>query len=302
MADRGPIARFCVRRFLYPLQALLIGSLYYSVRALPLAAGTAITSLMFRKIGRRMRVACVAEQNVRRVFPELDDVEVEALLDRIWGNLGQGAAEFSHLDRFTVNEPGSRVELVGAEHLVTMQESSKAGIVFSAHMGNWELGARVVGQTGLPLGQIYRGADNSFIDRLFKNARSSENTTLIPKGREGAAKMLRLMRDGLHFGAMMDQKLNEGVAIPFFGHDAMTATAPVEIALRTGGSIVPVRCIRYPGSRFRIEISPPLEIERTDNRKADAIKVLGQINGIIEGWIREYPEQWFWLHRRWPNE
>ena len=302
MADRGPIARFCMRRFLYPLQALLIGSLYYSVRALPLAVGTAITSLMFRKIGRRMPVARVAEQNVRRVFPELDDVEVEALLDRIWGDLGQGAAEFSHLDRFTVNERGSRVELVGAEHLATMQESSKAGIVFSAHMGNWELGARVVGQTGLPLGQIYRGADNPFIDRLFKNARSSENTTLIPKGREGAAKMLRLMRDGLHFGAMMDQKLNEGVAIPFFGHDAMTATAPVEIALRTGGSIVPVRCIRYPGSRFRIEISAPLEIERTDDRKADAIKVLGQINGIIEDWIREYPEQWFWLHRRWPKE
>ena len=138
--------------------------------------------------------------------------------------------------------------------------------------------------------------------RILKNARSSENTTLIPKGREGAAKMLRLMRDGLHFGAMMDQKLNEGVPIPFFGHDAMTATAPVEIALRTGGSIVPVRCIRYPGSRFRIEISPPLEIERTDDRKADAIKVLGQINGIIEDWIREYPEQWFWLHRRWPKE
>ena len=302
MADRGPIARFCMRRFLYPLQALLIGSLYYSVRALPLAVGTAITSLMFRKIGRRMPVARVAEQNVRRVFPELDDAEVEALLDKIWGDLGQGAAEFSHLDRFTVNERGSRVELVGAEHLATMQESSKAGIVFSAHMGNWELGARVVGQTGLPLGQIYRGADNPFIDRLFKNARSSENTTLIPKGREGAAKMLRLMRDGLHFGAMMDQKLNEGVPIPFFGHDAMTATAPVEIALRTGGAIVPVRCIRYPGSRFRIEISPPLEIERTDDRKADAIKVLGQINGIIEDWIREYPEQWFWLHRRWPKE
>ena len=302
MADRGPIARFCVRRFMYPLQALLIGSLYYSVRALPLAAGTAITSLMFRKIGRLMPVARVAERNVRRVFPELDDVEVEALLDQIWDDLGRGAAEFSHLDRFTVNQPGSRVELVGAEHLAAMRESSKAGMVVSAHIGNWELGARVIGQTGLPLGQIYRGADNPFIDQLFKNARSSENTTFIPKGREGAIKMLRLMRDGLHFGAMMDQKLNEGVAMPFFGQNAMMATAPVEIALRTGGAIVPVRCIRYPGSHFRIEISPPLAIERTDNRKADAIKVLGQINAIIEDWIREYPEQWFWLHRRWPKE
>lgn len=302
MADRGPVSRFCVRHFLYPLQAVVIGSIYYTIRALPLAAGTAFASLMFRKIGRRMRVARVAEQNVRRVFPDLDDAQVDELLERIWDNLGCGAAEFSHMDRFTVNQPGARVELVGAEHLKALQDSGRAGIVFSAHLGNWELGARVVGQTGLPLGQIYRGADNPYIDRLFKSARDSENTTLIPKGREGAATMLRLMRDGLHFGAMMDQKLNEGTAIPFFGHDAMTATAPVEIALRTGGAIVPVRCIRFPGSRFKIEVLPPLDIERTEDRKADAIKVLLQINAIIEDWIREYPEQWFWLHRRWPKE
>jgi KDO2-lipid IV(A) lauroyltransferase len=125
---------------------------------------------------------------------------------------------------------------------------------------------------------------------------------LIPKGREGAAQMLRLMRQGLHFGAMMDQKLNEGIAVPFFGHDAMTATAPVEIALRTGGPIVPVRCVRLPDSRFRIEVLPPLAFGRTEDRKADTMRILRQINEIMEGWIREYPEQWFWLHRRWPKE
>ena len=110
------------------------------------------------------------------------------------------------------------------------------------------------------------------------------------------------MREGTHFGAMMDQKLNEGVAVPFFGHDAMTATAPIDMALRCGGPIVPVRCIRLPDSHFRVEISPPIEFAITGDRKTDVLAALVEINKIIENWIREYPEQWFWLHRRWPKE
>ena len=101
---------------------------------------------------------------------------------------------------------------------------------------------------------------------------------------------------------MMDQKLNEGMPIPFFGHDAMTATGPVEITLRNGGPIVPARCIRLPDSHFRIEFFPPIEIESTGDKKADVEATLRRINEIIEGWIRDHPEQWFWLHRRWPKE
>ena len=301
MAERGPIAKFFVRNLLYPNQAILIGSIFFILRALPLSVGTAIGSFLFRKLGCRMSVAKVAEQNVRRVFPDLSGEEVDELLEKIWHNLGQGATEFTHLDRFTVKQPGSRIELIGEEHLVALKESGKTGLVFSAHLGNWELGARIIGQSGLTIAQIYRGADNPFIDRLFKSVRSVDNSLLVPKGREGATRMLLLTRKGIHFGAMMDQKLNEGLEIPFFGHNAMTASSPVEIVLRTGGLIVPVRCIRFPKSHFRIEILRPLDVERTDDRRADAIKVLHEINKIIENWIREYPEQWFWLHRRWPK-
>lgn len=302
MADRGPIARFCVRCFVYPLQGLLIGSIYYAIRAIPLRLATRVGSFLFRNIGQRMRVARVAEQNVRRAFPELSDPEVTDLLERIWHDLGQGAAEFAHMDRFRTEGPNRRVTMVGLEHLDRMRGDGPAGIVISAHLGNWELAARLFGKTGISFGQIYRGADNPFIDRLFKKARTEAGITLVPKGREGATQMLRLMRDGLHFGVMMDQKLNEGMPIPFFGYDAMTATAPVEIALRNGGPIVPARCIRLPDSHFRIEFFPSIEIEPTGDKKADVETVLRRVNETIEGWIREHPEQWFWLHRRWPKE
>jgi len=302
MADRGPVLRFCIRHFVYPLQGALIGSIYCVIRSLPLEIATRVGSFLFCTIGQRMRIARIAEQNVRRVFPELNDQDVADLLKRIWHDLGQGAAEFAHLDRLKSYGSDKRVELTGLENLSRMRGGGPAGIVFSAHIGNWELGAHLLGETGISFGQIYRGADNPFIDRLFKKARRNSGITLVPKGREGATQLIRLMRGGLHFGVMMDQKLNEGIPIPFFGHNAMTATAPVEIALRNGGPIIPARCIRLPRSRFRLEFLPPIEFESTGDKKRDVEAALQQINKIIEGWIREYPEQWFWLHRRWPKD
>jgi len=302
MADRGPTTRFLVRWILYPLQALLIGSLYYAIRALPLRWAAAIGSFLFRTLGRRMRVARVAEQNVRRVFPELTDEEVDTLIEKIWDNLGRGAGEFAHMNKFSYEGDNPRIEIVGQAHLDALRSGERAGILISAHTGNWEAAGRIFGQILVPHGQVYRGADNPYIDRLFRKARQHQSVTLVPKGRAGAIEMLRLMRGGTHFGVMMDQKLNEGVAVPFFGHDAMTATAPVELALRNGSPIVPVRCIRLPDSHFRVEISPPIEFEITGDRKTDVMAALVEINKTIENWIREYPEQWFWLHRRWPKE
>ena len=113
MADRSPTTRFLVRWLLYPLQALLIGSLYYAIRVLPLRWGTSIGSFLFRTIGQRMRVARVAAQNVRRVFPELNDREVKALLENIWDNLGRGACEFAHMDRFSYDGSDPRIEIAG---------------------------------------------------------------------------------------------------------------------------------------------------------------------------------------------
>lgn len=285
----------------YPLQAVLVFSAYFLIRLLPIETAARLGSFVCRTVGPRTRVNRVARANIRRAFPEKDDAEVEALLDAVWRNLGMGAGEFAHLDRFTIGQPGSRIDVVGGEHLAALRDDGKPGIIVSGHLGNWELASFVVAGQLETLGQIYRGADNPYVDRLFRRARNQSKTTLVPKGRDGAAIALRLMREGGHLGIMMDQKLNEGVAIPFFGHDAMTATAAAALALKFRAPIVPGRCIRLPNSHFRIQFLPPLPLPDTGNRKADERQLLLQINRILEDWIREYPEQWFWLHRRWPN-
>lgn len=301
MADRGPITQLMVRWIRNPFQALVIGAIYHLARLLPIETAAALGGRLFRTLGPRFRAHRVAERNIRRAFPDKSAAEVAALLDAVWHDLGQGAGEFAHLDRFTVGQPDSRIEVVGGEHLEAMRDDGKPGIIVSGHLGNWEVASVVIGRELAPLGQIYRGADNPWLDRLFRRARDQGDSILVPKGREGAAMALRLMRDGGHLGFMMDQKLNEGEAIPFFGRDAMTAPAAAALALRFRAPIVPGRCIRLPRSRFRIEFLPPLALLDSGDRKADVRALLVRINQILEAWIREYPEQWFWLHRRWPD-
>ena len=100
---------------------------------------------------------------------------------------------------------------------------------------------------------------------------------------------------------MADQKLNEGVPVPFFGRDAMTAPAIAELALRHAAPLVPVRVSREPRARFRVHLFEPVEVARTGDRDADTRAVLTAINETLEGWIREKPDHWLWIHRRWPD-
>ena len=106
---------------------------------------------------------------------------------------------------------------------------------------------------------------------------------------------------GGHLGILPDQKMNDGIAVPFFGRDAMTAPALARLALRFDCPVVPLRAERTGGARFHIRFYPPLEIPNSGDRQADVLALMTEVNRIIEGWIIERPEQWLWLHRRWPD-
>ena len=110
-----------------------------------------------------------------------------------------------------------------------------------------------------------------------------------------------MLAEGRHLALLVDQKMNDGIAVPFFGRDAMTAPAAAQLALRFGCAIMPARVERLHGARFRITMSPPIAAPRTGDRHADMRAIMGEINRVIEGWVRERPEMWLWLHRRWPD-
>ena len=154
---------------------------------------------------------------------------------------------------------------------------------------------------GVDLSIVYRHTNNPYVDALIAKVRKDNTNELIAKGLRGGMKILGALKRGGSVAMLVDQKQNNGIAVPFFGRDAMSSPAIAEIALKYNIPIIPARIIRSKGARFQSIIYPPLVFEKTGDHKADVLMLMTLINQTLEGWIREHPEQWFWVHKRWPK-
>jgi len=157
---------------------------------------------------------------------------------------------------------------------------------------------------GLPVSGFYRAASNPRTDAVIQSLREKalgRGVTMFAKGPEGARAALLHLRRGGSLGLLVDQKMNDGIAVPFFGRIAMTAPALARFALRFHMPIVPIRVIRLGPARFRLVCEAPLGIALTGDGTADTYAISLAMNATLERWIREEPASWLWLHRRWPK-
>ena len=283
------------------LEAALVAFVLAGFRLIPLDAASRLGGFLCRTFGPLLPVSRAALANLRRAFPEKSEAELKRILLAMWDNLGRTVGEYPHLARFRLYEPGSRVEVIGAEHVDRLRDDGKTGLFFSAHIGNWELASMGATQRGLPLARFYRAPNNPFVDRIVRLVRSPIAGELLPKGAAGARRGLAVMRAGGHIGMLVDQKMNDGIAVPFFGRDAMTAPALAQLALRFDCPVVPAKVERLEGAHFRLTVYPPLEIERTGDRQGDIFRLMTRVNALVEEWVRARPEQWLWVHNRWPE-
>jgi len=290
---------FTTRYINHPVQALAALIFYWGFRLLPFGVASAIGGWCGRSIGPKVSVTKRARRNITRVFPEKSEVEVQKLIVGMWDNLGRLAGEYPHLGKINVYDPGGPVTVVGQEYVEQLRDDDKPGIFISAHIGNWELVPLCGSQRGLPIDRVYRSANNRLVEWLYRQGRAATEGALIPKGSTGARMLLKSLKGGQHLGVLMDQKMNDGIPVPFFGRDAMTAPAIAELALRFDCPVVPVHIERLGGTRFRIILEPPLNVQVSGDRQKDVRALLVQINSKIEGWVRARPEQWLWLHNRW---
>ena len=155
-------------------------------------------------------------------------------------------------------------------------------------------------QYGIPEAQIYRVGNNPLLDRMIARFRG-DGAELIPKGTVAARRAIAALRRGTHLSLLADQKMNDGIPVPFFGRPAMTASALAVLALRFDCDVLPARVERLGGARFRLTVFPPLRLPQSGEPHADAAALMAGVNAILETWIRDRPEQWLWLHRRWPD-
>jgi KDO2-lipid IV(A) lauroyltransferase len=267
---------------------------------LPLAWSSALGGAVARRIGPRLGIGKRARINLETAMPELGPARIAATLRGMWDNLGRVAFEYPHLRRVKVFAADGRVEVAGLDNLERALAAKRQVILFSGHLGNWEIAALAAGQFGLDIAQIYRAANNPLVDRMLARLRG-ELGELIPKGAVASRRAVAALRRGGHLSLLVDQKLNDGIAVPFFGRPAMTAPALAVLALRFDCDVLPVRVERLRGARFRLTVYPKLERPNSGDRDADTLALMTNVNRTLEAWIRERPEQWFWLHRRWPD-
>jgi KDO2-lipid IV(A) lauroyltransferase len=284
----------------YRVEARLAAFVLKILGLLSLDRASALGGTLARTIGPRLGISKRARMNLRAALPELDAARVEAIIRGMWDNLGRVAFEYPHLAAIEVFAGDGRVEVAGIEHLETALAARRRVILFSGHLGNWEVAALAGGQYGLDIAQIYRAANNPLIDAMLARLRG-ELGELIPKGAVASRRAVAALRRGGHLSLLVDQKLNDGIAVPFFGRDAMTAPALATLALRFDCDVLPVRIERLAGAHFRLTVHPRLALPQTGDRDADTLALMTAVNRTLEAWIRERPEQWFWLHRRWPD-
>lgn len=275
------------------LESSVIYSLYGIFRGLPLDAASALGGFLGRAIGLRIKRSEIARANLKIALSDITPEECSILLGEMWDNLGRTVAELAHLRRQAL------FDRISYEGLHNMPAPGQAALFISGHIGNWELLLGVAHEHGVPITAIYRHMNNPHADKLLRRLRENHVTQLFPKGQMGAVKLGKAIKSGKSIAMLIDQRMNGGIRVPFFGKPAMTAHAVAQLALRYNMPIIPARIIRTKGCHFRAIVYPPLSITASGNEAQDIKNIMSNINRLFEGWIREYPAQWFWIHKRW---
>jgi Kdo2-lipid IVA lauroyltransferase/acyltransferase len=287
-------------RFVHRLQAWSAWLGFGTFGLLPIDWASAIGGALARAIGPRLGISKRARLNLSRALPALSDAEIARIVRAMWDNLGRVAAEYPHLRNIRIFEPGGRVETHGFEHMDRAVATGRRMIIFSGHIANWEIGMLAAVQYGISVAQIYRAANNPLVDRMITRFRGGGGE-LIPKGAVAARRAISVLRSGAHLTMLADQKMNDGIPVPFLGRLAMTTSALASLALRFDCDVLPARVERLGGARFRLTVFPPLPLPHGGNRHGDVAVLMAQVNETLEAWIRDRPEEWFWVHRRWPD-
>ena len=297
MAKRGPRARQFNRFVIYPLEAICALLLFGFFRILPVDLASAIGGWLGRTIGPGLRLTRRAQRNLDLALPDLDNQSRAALIRGMWDNLGRVVGEMPHIEQIAT----TRMDIAGSEHLAAVRSPGTACILFSGHLANWETLPLATKHAGVPCAQTYRAPNNPFVDAMLRRIRRVKEDETVAKGPSGARNALAILKGGRRLGMLVDQKMNDGIPVPFFGRDAMTADAVAKLALRFKCPVIPTRMERLDGCHFRLTFFPALNISQTGNRAADTATMMTEVNQFLEDWIRDRPNQWLWLHRRWPD-
>lgn len=283
-----------MKRIRYLAEAALLYTVCIIFRLMPLDRASACGGWIGRTIGPRLAASRKAYNNLNCALPEIDPTRQREIVRALWDNLGRTFAEYPHLEKIG----RERVEIVNSSIPEQELKKGKGLILIGAHLGNWEINLCAPALSlNLPIDGLYRAPNNPWSDRLLHRFRTIKGRIgTIPKSRTGARAMVETLKSGHVLLVLIDQKYNEGLRADFFGRPAMTSTAFARLSEKLGSPVIPVKTERLKGAHFRLTFYDPLPEGLSEAESVD------YVHGLLEGWIRDDPGQWLWLHRRWVRD
>lgn len=274
---------------------LLVGRWF--PRSLLLSIGSVGGMLGYLLDGRHRRIALA---NLRLVYgAELPPSRAREIARSCWRHFGRITCDTLCFPQFNRDAVGRLVHYEGLEHIRGAYAKGKGVLLFSGHFGHWELTALMQGFLGLPLVLVARPLDNPLLEELLADLRGLSGNRIVHK-RHAVREILAALRAGLGVAIVLDQDARrDGIFVPFLGQPASTTPTLALVALRTGAAIVPTYSVPRPDGSYTIVYEPEVPIDATADRDAEVRRITAVCTAHIERWVREHPELWLWMHRRW---
>ncbi|MGZ3297703.1 MAG: lysophospholipid acyltransferase family protein [Asticcacaulis sp.] len=271
------------------------------IRLMPVDMASDLGAAVFKAVGPLTGLRKLVAKNLDLAFPEKDAAWKARVTAAQWDNLGRTFAELTMMDRISV--ANGRVVVENMARLDEIATAHSSVVFISGHFANFEIMPLAILEAGIDCQITYRAINNPYIDARVRKARARYGVTLFaPKGGDGAREILSGMAKGQSAALMNDQKFNRGVKTPFFGRIVETAPGPAKFAQRFGTVLQPMSVHRLDRARFRVVVHDPLPVDDTGDRPRDIETTVCKVSRFIEDVVRERPEEWFWVHKRWPND
>ncbi|GEO98404.1 lipid A biosynthesis lauroyl acyltransferase [Methylobacterium haplocladii] len=283
----------------------LIRGLFLIARALGADRASNTGAWITRNVGPWLPSHRIAVANIRAAFPDLDEAGIQRIAREAWDNLGRTGAEYAHLDTlfdFDPDGPERRVSVQGIDQFVAVRDDGKPGLLFSAHLANWELPAICAAKFDLETTAVFRPPNNPAAAQFVHEVRRKTMGGLAASRPGAVFAMQGVIERGGHLGQLIDQHFTRGVVVEFFGRPVLANPLLGKLVRHHECPVHGARVVRRPGGRFTLELTPALDLPRDASGQIDVQGAMQAMTRVVEGWVRENPGQWLWMHRRWrPN-
>ena len=290
-------------KFQLKIEELAVRLLIGSIGIFPYKTSLRVGKFIGRTLIKLLpKLAKTANRNLEIAYPNITEKEKKQIVTGTFESLGRHLGFISHFRKFEKEDIKNLIEIVGKEENFDPSIESERGILFfTGHFGSWEVFNLLAPSFDYGMNILVRRIDNELVENYVDNLRTKFGTVTLGK-KEAARKMYRLLDDGQILGILADlnAQLHDGVFVDFFGVPAATTMSIAKLALKTNPIILPAFAVwEEEKQKYVVYLEPPIEYKNTGDAKADILDITQKLTNSVEKYVRKYPEQWLWIHKRW---